>query len=44
LGGRGWHDGKGDWSMDPHFTVRFLIVSIVLIYVVVPMIRQWRKG
>jgi len=29
--------------MDPHFAVRFLIVAIVLIYVVVPMLGQWRK-
>ena len=30
--------------MDPHFAVRFLIVSMALIYVVVPMLRQWRGG
>jgi hypothetical protein len=30
--------------MDPHFAVRFLIVSMALIYVVVPMLRQWRDG
>ena len=29
--------------MDPHFAVRFFIVSIALLYVVVPMLRQWRK-
>jgi hypothetical protein len=30
--------------MDPHFVVRFLIVSFTLIYVLVPMLEQWRKG
>lgn len=30
--------------MDPHFAVRFLIVSIVLIFVVVPLLRQRRDG
>jgi hypothetical protein len=30
--------------MDPHFAARFLIVGIALIYVVLPMLKQWRKG
>ena len=29
--------------MDPHFAVRFFIVSMVLIYVAVPLVEQWRK-
>lgn len=30
--------------MDPHFAVRFFIVALVLIYVVVPMLRERRDG